>query len=349
MLEFAWPLCLLAAPLPWIFRALLPESAELRGARLRVPSHFLAGNASAVDQRPRRNWMNIVVWSLLVVAAMRPQWVGAPVETQVQGRDLLLAVDLSRSMGERDFNMNGQPVSRLALVKAVASDFIGRRDGDRVGLILFGAQAYLQTPLTFDRATVAAMLDEAQIGLAGNETAIGDAMGLAVKRLRESSAEKVLVLLTDGANTAGRLEPPEATALARAVEMRVHTIGLGSETSEAATLPGTAGGDRNDQFRRSVEQRTSLSMALNNWVKNLNEGVLRQIATATGGQYFRATNRESLEKIYAALDTIEPAKIDVRRHRPTDELFRWPLLVALVLSVLYALRGGGSAPRAEPA
>ena len=229
MLEFAWPICITALPLPWIFRLMLPPTKELGGAMLRVPPAFFLGSGASHRGRRRASALVVTVWLLVVTAAVRPQWVGEQIATQIQGRDLVIAVDLSRSMGERDFSLDGRAVSRLELVKTVASDFIGRRKGDRVALILFGAQAYLQTPLTFDRATVAAMLDEAAIGLAGNETAIGDAIGLAVKRLRHSPAEKVLVLLTDGANTSGQLAPPEATALARAVKMRVHTIGLGSQ------------------------------------------------------------------------------------------------------------------------
>jgi len=338
MPALAWPLVLLLAPLPWIVRRLLPPDRAAAGAVLRVPLGFGGGPDDASARRPppaRRRPVALVIWGLLLIAGARPQWLGDPVERPVASRDLLIAVDLSRSMGERDFELEGRPVSRLALVKAVAGDFISRREGDRIGLILFGARAYLQTPLTFDRRAVAGMLAEADVGLAGNETAIGDAIGLAIKRLRRSASEKVMVLLTDGANTAGTMPPERAASLAKLEGLRVHTIGLGTPTSRGARIPEWARGMRppDKSSAQAARERTSLSLQLNNLSRDLNEPALRAIASATGGRYFRATDRSALERIYRTLDEIEPVEQKMRRFQPAAELFRYPLGAALVLSL----------------
>ena len=213
--------------------------------------------------------------------------------------------------------MNGRAVSRLMAVQAVAMRFIERRDRDRLGLILFGTQAYLQTPLTFDGATVATMLREAVIGLAGRETAIGDAIGLAVKRLREQpDGERVLILLTDGANTAGMLDPLEAARLAAQAGVRIHTIGIG-------------GGE--------VGIRTPFGMRLLRQGSDFDPATLKQIAEITGGHFFSATNREQLEAVYAELDRLEPTERDERTYRPQRALFMWPASAALLLTVWLAL------------
>ena len=208
MIEFAWPWAFLLLPLPLLARRLLPAAAPRRQASLRVPrlADFRLSEADA-GGRLRRGPLLLAAlgWLALLTAVARPEWLGEPVDLPASARDLMLAVDLSRSMQERDFDLAGQRVDRLTATKAVASEFIARRKGDRLGLVLFGEQAYLQTPLTFDHETLGQLLDEAAIGLAGQATAIGDAIGLAVKRLREQPADsRVLVLRTDGANTAAR-------------------------------------------------------------------------------------------------------------------------------------------------
>ena len=189
------------------------------------------GSGLAPDNRPRLVLASLA-WALLCLAAARPEWVGEPIEIPVSGRDLMIAVDLSESMRETDFMLAGRAVDRLTATKAVARDFIERRVGDRLGLILFGQQAYLHVPLTFDRATVLTLLDEAVIGLAGRQTAIGDALGLAVKRLRDQDTpHKVLILLTDGQNTAGEVEPLRAAELAAAAGLRIYTVGIGADVA----------------------------------------------------------------------------------------------------------------------
>jgi len=262
-------------------------------------------------------WISLVLWLLLVVAAARPQWIGEPVGLPTSGRDLMLAVDISGSMAIPDFSINGEEVTRLAVVKRAAGDFIARRRGDRVGLILFGSQAYVQTPLTFDRETVSTMLQETAIGLAGKETAIGDAIGLAVKRLKEQPAgSRVLVLLTDGANTAGEVPPKQAGELAKEQGLRIYTIGVGADSMEVDSLFGS----------RTV-----------NPSRDLDDNPLRHLAQSTGGIYLRAKNTEALANIYAELDRLEPASTDTELFRPKTELFIWPLGLALSISVLMAL------------
>jgi Ca-activated chloride channel family protein len=228
------------------------------------------------------------------------------------GRDLMLAVDISGSMKIPDFSVNGREVTRLEVVKTAAGEFIGRRIGDRVGLIVFGSQAYLQTPLTFDRDTVKSMLSETEIGLAGKETAIGDAIGLAVKRLKEQpSGSRVLVLLTDGANTAGEVSPVQAAALAKEQGIRIYTIGVGADRMEVPSFFGT--------------QTVNPS-------RDLDEDILRQLAHNTGGLYLRAKDTAGLTRVYEELDRLEPATTDTELFRPIAELFIWPLGLALGLS-----------------
>jgi Ca-activated chloride channel family protein len=253
-----------------------------------------------------------LAWALLVTAAARPQLVGEPIALPMQGRDLMLAVDISESMAEEDMVIANRAVDRLTAVKAVAGDFIERRAGDRVGLILFGTQAYQQAPLTFDRPTVRTLLFEAEVGLAGKATAIGDAIGLAVKRLRDDAAtDRVLILLTDGANTAGSIEPRKAAELAAKEGVRIYTIGVGSEPRGAFGL--SMGGAQID------------------------EPTLEAIAEATGGRFFRARDLRGLQAIYAALDELEPQVSDEQTYRPVEDLFQWPLGAALLFSALIGL------------
>ena len=203
-------------------RRIIPPSTPGRHA-LKVPFfHEIADTPFSIERqraqplKKRRFWIAVGIWMLLVTAAARPEWIGDPVAFPVSGRNLLLAVDISGSMDIADFTVQDTRVTRLEMLKKVGGEFIDRRIGDRIGLILFGSRAYLQTPLTFDRRTIQLMLHDAEIGLAGKETAIGDALGLAIKRLHtQPDAEHVLILLTDGANTAGELSPLDAAQLAK--------------------------------------------------------------------------------------------------------------------------------------
>jgi len=322
-IEFAWPLSLLALPLPLLAAWLLPRAPAAVHSALRLP-YYAALTAVAGEERAVRSRVRLVLaasaWLLLVAAAVRPQFLGDPVQLPVSGRDLLLAVDISGSMETQDMQLGRQVTDRLTAVKAVAGEFIERRQGDRLGLILFGDQAYLQAPLTFDRATVRVLLNEAAIGLAGKSTAIGDAIGLAVKRLRDQpEANRVLILLTDGANTAGSVEPQRAAELAASEGVRVYTIGVGADAMTVRSLFGTR------QVRNT----------------ELDEATLLAIADQTGGSYFRARDIAGLEEIYQLLDELEPASEEEEVFRPVHELYMWPLAVAMLLSLVIALSGSG--------
>ncbi len=316
MIHFEWPWLLLALPLPLLVRWLLPAKMTVEQAALKVP--FLDDftdaetKSSTTSNQKWPLWLASIAWVLLVIACTRPQWLGEPIEQAVSGRDLMLAVDLSGSMEVQDFFINKQAVDRLTAIKYVATDFINRRVGDRLGLILFGTQAYLQTPLTFDRKTVMTLLNESAIGLAGDNTAIGDAIGLAIKRLKNQPADsRVLILLTDGANTAGEVSPLKAAELAAANKLKIYTIGVGADEMIVRSFFG------NRKVNPSAD---------------LDENTLVKIAESTGGRYFRARNADELNNIYMLLDQLEPIEKDKQFFRPRTDLFYWPLALALALA-----------------
>jgi Ca-activated chloride channel family protein len=319
MIHFAWLWAFVALPLPLIVRWLLPAHTPVEQAALKVPFLQDIAELQAQPVLKSQSWavyLAAAAWILLVLASSRPQWLGEPIEQAISGRDLMLAVDLSRSMEAQDFMLNKKPVDRLTAIKAIANDFIERRTGDRLGLVLFGTQAYLQTPLTFDRKTVQTLLDEAVIGLAGDNTAIGDAIGLAVKRLKNQSAEShVLILLTDGANTAGEVTPLKAAELAAASGLKIYTIGVGADEMIVPSFFGS--------------RKVNPSL-------DLDEKTLIKIAESTGGAYYRARNTQELDGIYRRIDELEPVEKDKQYFRPRTELFMYPLTLSLLLVALLA-------------
>lgn len=318
MFEFHWPLCFLLLPLPWLYRRWLPP-AQNRSAALQVGFMERLQALQPLADQPAsagRKWPFVVVWLLLLCAAARPQLLGESLPTAVTGRDMMLALDLSGSMEFRDMQLAGEAVDRLTLVKHLLGEFIDRRRGDRLGLILFGSQAYVQAPLTHDRQAIGDWLEESFIGLAGRETAIGDAIGLAIKRLLdEPAASRVLILITDGANTAGTVSPLRAARLAADHGIRIFTIGVGADTQ---AQDGVSASLRGLQFDPSIE---------------LDEGSLQEIALLTGGSYFRARSEADLQAIYAQLDQLEPALRDGLPDRQATPLYPWPLALALLLSL----------------
>ncbi|MFA5677639.1 MAG: VWA domain-containing protein [Pseudomonas sp.] len=317
MFEFHWPLCFLLLPLPWLYRRWLPV-AETRSAALQVTfiSRLQALQAlSPQSNSAGRRWPYLLVWLLLVCAAARPQWLGDALPTASSGRDMMLAVDLSGSMEFRDMQLNGQQVNRLTLVKELLGDFIERRRGDRLGLVLFGSQAYVQAPLTHDRQAIADWLDDSFIGLAGRETAIGDAIGLSIKRLQAEPAQsRVLILISDGANTAGSVSPLRAARLAAEHQIRIFTIGIGADVTPQSGAFSFLG----LQSDPSIE---------------LDEHGLREIAHLTGGEYFRARTAEDMGIIYQRLDQLEPTLRVGLPDRQATPLYMWPLGLALLLSM----------------
>jgi len=314
MLTLAWAWLLLLLPLPLIFRKKQQE-VEISG-HLHLPG--VAQNGSQqIEQQTRSRKMHWLVWILLVIAVARPLWMGEPIELPSKGRDLMMAVDLSGSMQIEDMVLDGKTVDRFTMIQAVVSDFIERRKGDKLGLILFADHAYLQAPLTQDRRSVAQFLKEAQIGLVGKQTAIGEAIALAVKRFdMVDESNRILVLLTDGSNNSGSISPEQAAAIAAKRGVKIYSIGVGAEVMERRTLFG--------------KERVNPSM-------DLDETQLTALAQTTGGLYFRARNAQELESIYQEIDKLEPISRDQLSYRPQSELFYLPLAAALMLSTLMAL------------
>lgn len=324
MWSLAWPWMLAALPLPLLVRFLTEPIVGNQEAGLKVPSFrgfAVLSERSEVEQLLNwRFWVAVIAWLLLVLAAARPERIGDELDVPVSGRNLMLAVDLSGSMDAKDFELGSRRVDRLTATKAVAGDFIGRREGDRIGLILFGERAYLQVPLTLDRETVNTLLLEAFIGLAGEKTAIGDAITLAVKRIHDQGddgAEQVLILLTDGANTAGEIDPLKAAELAQQIGLRVYTIGIGAEQMVVSSITG--------------------GMRRVNPSADLDEATLTKIAELTGGRYFRAKDTASLQEIYRLLDEMEPVAEPEAGFRPVKSLYYWPLAGSFVLALMLAL------------
>jgi Ca-activated chloride channel family protein len=321
MIEFLWPMAIAFLPLPLLVYWVLPKASRQEPA-LQVPFFGLAASydsatANAKGRSILKRLLLILIWAALVLSATRPQWIGEPISLPTSGRDLLLAVDISGSMGTEDMQIEGASSTRLAVVKDVVGDFVVRRKGDRLGLILFGTRAYLQTPLTFDRHTVRTLLTETPLGIAGGKTAIGDAIGLAVKRLQARPAEnRVLVLLTDGVNNVGEVDPTQAAKLAAQEGIRIYTIGFGADEM---VVPGFL-------FQRKVNPSAELDVE-----------TLTEIAELTGGLFQRARSSQELEAIYEALDELEPIEQDLETYRPVRSLFWYPLAFALLSSLTYCL------------
>jgi Mg-chelatase subunit ChlD len=313
VLTLAYPWLLLALPLPWLVRRWLAPYEESRTA-VRIPT--LQRLARLTGQRPAtgavvaaRTWTQrgliVFAWFVIILTIARPQWIGTPMTRTVPSRDLLLAVDLSGSMATTDFtDTTGQQVDRLTAVKQVLDDFLTRRAGDRVGLILFGAAAFVQVPFTEDLELCRTLLDEAQVGMAGPQTAVGDAIGLAITVFERSALdEQVLILLTDGNDTGSKVPPERAADIARDKAITVHTVAVGD--------PEAAGEEQ------------------------LDEDALKAIATTTGGQFYRAGDRAELEGIYGELDALGTRELEKMTHQPQTDLFHWPLALFLTIGVLY--------------
>jgi Ca-activated chloride channel family protein len=313
MIEFAWPWIAVLLPLPWLLRRVVRAAAPVQALHLPQPGVQLS-RAAGQAARGVMPWLLALAWLCLLAAAARPQWIGPPQAQQRSGRALMMAVDLSGSMQTDDMELAGQRVSRFGAVEAIAGDFISRRSGDELGLILFGSQAFLVTPLTYDLGAVRAQLQGAAVGLAGTETAIGDAIAVAVKRLAAlPEPARVLVLLTDGVNNAGSIEPRDAARAAKAAGVRIYTIGIGATRMR---VPGFFGSQ------------------LVNPSADLDADMLTAIAKQTGGRFFRATDSDELADAYRAIDALEPMPQHGPALRPRHEWFREPLGAAVILLLL---------------
>jgi Ca-activated chloride channel family protein len=312
-LDYPWLLALL--PLPILIWWLLPPYRE-ETASIRLP--FFQEVAEASGQAPTRgaviprtNWLEKLIapvcWALVVFALARPQFVDPPIQKVQPARDLLLALDLSQSMDTRDFkNPADALIPRVEAVRGVVTDFVKRRTADRIGMIVFGDAPYPEAPFTLDHVTVEIMIANALPGMAGPRTALGDAIGLAIKMFADSKApEKVLVVLTDGNDTASKMPTDRAADIAKQNGIRIHTVGIGN--------PDASGEDK------------------------LDTSALQKIATTTGGQYFFGQDQNQLEQIYATLDRITPSNATTLSWRPRRELFQYPLGAALGLLIAYHL------------
>ena len=321
MIELLWPWALVALPLPYLIHKLMPP-AKRQEAALQVPFYpqatsfegRLMGSARRVLLK---KILTVIGWISLVVAASHPRWIGDPVTLPTSGRDLMLAVDISGSMETQDMSMGKRRTTRLRVVKKVVGEFVERRTGDRLGLILFGEKPYLQTPLTFDRNTVQALLEEAEIGIAGPRTAIGYAIGLGVKHLQSRPENnRVFILLTDGVNTGGEISPIQAARLAVQKNIKIYSIGFGAD--------------------EMINGRGFFSRRINPSVE-LDEKTLKEIATITGGKYYRARNLSELAGVYQDLDQQEPIEQESETYRPISSLYYWPLGLAVAISLLLAV------------
>lgn len=265
-----------------------------------------------------RPWFLCLSFALLALGLMRPQWVGEPIETSRSGRSIMITLDTSESMEAQDMNINGKPLDRLSMAKLVLGDFIARRAGDRLGLVIFGAEAFLHAPLSFDRAMITRFLNEAQIGFAGPKTAIGNALGLSVKKLlNQEKGDRVVILLTDGQNNAGQLSPMQAAEIAKNYGVKIYIVGLGASRMVVDGFFGPS----------AVNPSQDLDEA---------EPELKKIAAMTGGAYYRARDSEGLMRIYQEIDALEPVKVDTLVTVPRKELFYWP--IGMLVTLLFMTR-----------
>ena len=318
MIEFALPWLLLTLPLPLLVYW-LPAKPTTEAAPLKMPTLLtgLQKSESGDNAKKAPLILMVILWLLLVTSVAQPQWLGESVNIPTESREMMIAVDLSGSMQVEDMTLNGSTVNRLDMLKELLGEFIERRVGDRLGLILFGDDAYMQTPMTFDRATVQQMLDETVLGLVGKQTAIGDAIALAVKRFDEKKeSNRILLLLTDGQNTAGKITPDQALEIAIAKNVTIYSVGIGADVMIQQSLFG----------KRKVNPSSELD-----------EGSLTRLAEQTNGRYFRARSSEDMSEIYQLLDQLEPVEQDQQQMRPLTALFHYPLTLALLLAFIYLL------------
>jgi Ca-activated chloride channel family protein len=329
MFEFQWPWVFGLLLLPIIFRKWVKPARPPSSQALIIP--FIDElDRSPADRTCQSNFklalILLAAWSLLITAAAKPVWVDNAINLPISHRNIIIAVDLSGSMAQKDFVQEEHLVTRLSAAKTVAADFINHRTGDKIGLILFADHAYLQAPLTRDRPTVIQLLSEAEIGLAGQRTALGNAIGLAVKKVQQQAdQEHVLVLMTDGAATVG-INIDEAISFATKEKLKIYTLGIGSD-------------HKTTQDTQHLSRNTSKD-GFNNLSSRLDEATLKKIAIQTGGRYFKATNVRELEFIYSEIDKLEPVVDNSKAWHPQKDLFHIPLLLFTLLMIAIGLIRG---------
>jgi Ca-activated chloride channel family protein len=324
MFSFYWPWMILLLPLPFLvrlFRAPNNKNSDMQELRFSYIQRLQAAFPNySNDNKKSSNWYKkllALLWLALVLAIMQPQFVDKFTSVKNKGYDLMLAVDLSGSMKALDFSTQTERIDRLDVTKKVVTEFVNQRQGDRIGLILFGQQAYLQVPLTLDTLSVAQMLNNAIVGMAGDSTAIGDALGLAVRNLRDRPKEsRVIILLTDGEDNASSIPPLQAADLAKQYGIRIYTIGVGNDG--AVPFPDGNG---------------NIVMAQ----LGMDEDLLKEIAAKTDGSYFKATDTQSLEEIYQRINAMEKTEAQSREYLIREPLYRYPLGTALALLMIITI------------
>lgn len=313
-IELVWWGALALLPLPLLVYWLVP--AIKQSTPIYLP-YLPTTEAKTSPKNLGAKILASLIWFFVVLAVARPVWYGEPVTTQPKHRDMMLVVDLSYSMKKEDMAVGGDYIDRLSAVKQVLSDFIAKREGDRLGLVLFADHAYLQTPLTLDRQTISEQLNRAVLRLIGTQTAIGEGIGLATKTFVDSDApQRVMILLSDGSNTAGVIDPLEAAKIAKKYNTTIYTIGVGAGEMVVQDFFST----------RTV-----------NTAEDLDEKTLTEIATMTGGQYFRARDSKELANIYDTINQLEPISQASQTWRPQTEWFGVPLALALALSIVLTI------------
>jgi len=314
VLEFAFPWLLLLLPAPLLVYWLLPPYRQ-RASALRVP--FFEEVVAAIGLQARtgavvmsRRWLQTLpmalIWILLTAGLAKPQWVGAPIERIEAARDIMLGIDLSGSMDYRDFtSADGQRSSRFEAVQRVVDQFVAARTQDRIGLIVFGNRAYLQLPFTRDVEAARALVGLMEVGMAGPKTALGDAIGLAIRNFEASEADiRMLILLSDGSDTASEMTPVNAAAIASQQDLEIYTIGIGD--------PEARGEDKVDF------------------------ATLAEIAERTGGEFYTADDEQALAEVYRRIDQLDPGEVRVQSFRPRDSLLHWPVGIALLVALFSA-------------
>lgn len=309
MISFGFPWAFLALPLPWLIWRILPAHKEhvpaIRFPFFREVVSRAGAQASAGSVIMVRSWLQMiaasVIWGLLVLAISQPERLGAPIETSVSARDLILAIDISGSMDARDFtDAEGAKLQRLEGVRTVVQQFVEGREGDRMALIVFGSKAYLQSPLTEDTGTIVELLDQTEVGMAGPHTALGDSIGLAIRTFEASDIEqRLLILLSDGADTASQMSPINAAEIAKGRGVEIYTIAVGDPAADG-------------------ENRVDVA-------------TLQDIATRTSGAYFFAEDQAALDEIYARIDELAPRLTNTQSFRPRQTLHHIPLLLSVLI------------------
>ena len=325
MFVLAFPWALLLLPLPWLLWFLIPPAKAQVSAALKVPFYtamqtLIQHDRAVTTKRGYFLWL-VLAWCFFMVALAGPKWVGEPRPLSRDSYNIMLVLDISPSMGVNDMVEHGRRQTRLFAVKRAAKQFVAKRVGDKIGLILFGEQAYLMTPLTYDRRNVAQRIDDASVGLAGKSTSVGDALGLAIKRLQHVPVEgRMIVLLTDGVSNSGVLPPVKAAVLAKSEHIQINTIGLHS----------------------SLDPRSFDGLFLSmSGAADLDEDTLKEVAKTTGGRYFRATDPASLERIYEHIDQMARVTQDEAEIRPQYDYYPWFLAIGfMILFILLLGRAG---------